>query len=189
MLRLINSLLAAISVLLLLVHGLLAAAFLAGLLSYTPVVKDLGWAFLIAAGLHAGLSCWLFLFYDRPRPRFPYARTNSSTWLQRGAGLALAILTLFHLNEAYGHVTMTGWYLPHSPTWGRFALEALLLLATAWHLWFSLPRLSLSLGLLRREEDWLRWRTACRWGAALVFLLILAALSCYFLIPICTGQV
>ena len=180
MLRIINSLLAAACVVLLLLHVLWAAALLVGLTGYTPFISRIGWAFLVCAASHGLLSFYLVLGHDRPAPRFPYPRSNAAAWVQRLSGAAIVVLVIPHLNEAYGHVTMGGWFLPHEPTAGRYLLEALLLIAVALHLAVSLPRLPLSLGLLRDEGSLRRWRRGLRLGVALIGLLVLAALTKYF---------
>ena len=180
MLRIINSLLAAACVLLLLFHALWAAALLMGLTGYSPFISRVGWVFLACVVLHGLLSFYLFLIHDRPAPRFPYPRSNAAAWVQRISGAAMVLFIIPHLNEAYGHVTMGGWFLPHEPTAGRYLLEALLLIAVALHLAVSLPRLPLSLGLLRDEGSLRRWRRGLRLGVALIGLLVLAALTKYF---------
>ena len=180
MLRIINSLLAAACVLLLLFHALWAAALLMGLTGYSPFISRVGWVFLACVVLHGLLSFYLFLIHDRPAPRFPYPRSNAAAWGQRISGAAMVLFIIPHLNEAYGHVTMGGWFLPHEPTAGRYLLEALLLIAVALHLAVSLPRLPLSLGLLRDEGSLRRWRRGLRLGVALIGLLVLAALTKYF---------
>lgn len=181
MLRIINSLLAAACVILLAVHALWAAALLFGLTGYSPVISRVGWVFLACVVLHGLLSFYLVLFHDRPAPRFPYPRSNAAAWAQRISGAAMIIFILPHINEAYGHVTMGGWFLPHEPTVGRYLLEAGLLAAVVLHLWVSLPKLPLSLGLLRDEGSFRRWQRGLRLGLALTGLTVLAALSKYFL--------
>ena len=107
---------------------------------------------------------------------------NAAAWVQRISGAGMVLFIIPHLNEAYGHVTMTGWFLPHEPTVGRYLLEAGLLVAMALHLWQSLPRLPLSFGLLRDERSLMRWRRGLHTGVLLVGLIVLAALSKYFLL-------
>lgn len=182
MLRIINSLLAAACVLLLLFHALWAAALLMGLTGYSPFISRVGWVFLVCAAFHGLLSFYLVLFHDRPAPRFPYPRSNAGAWVQRISGAAMVLFIIPHLNEAYGHVTMTGWFLPHEPTVGRYLLEAGLLVAMTLHLWQSLPRLPLSFGLLRDESSFRRWQKGLRLGLALTGLTVLMALSKYFLL-------
>ena len=182
MLRIVNSLLAAACVVLLLLHVLWAAALLAGLIGYTPFISRIGWAFLACVVLHGLLSFYLFLFHDRPAPRFPYPRSNAAAWVQRISGAGMVLFIIPHLNEAYGHVTMSGWFLPHEPTVGRYLLEAGLLVSVVAHLWVSLPRLPLSLGLLRDEGSFRRWQKGLRLGLALTGLTVLMALSKYFLL-------
>ena len=182
MLRIINAFLAAVCVALLVVHALWAAALLAGLTGYSPFISRIGWVFLVCAASHGLLSFYLVLFHDRPAPRFPYPRSNAAAWVQRISGAALVVFVIPHLNEAYGHVTMTGWFLPHEPTVGRYLLEAGLLVAMTLHLWQSLPRLPLSFGLLRDERSLMRWRRGLHTGVLLVGLIVLAALSKYFLL-------
>ena len=182
MLRIVNSLLAAACVVLLLLHVLWAAALLAGLIGYTPFISRIGWVFLVCAASHGLLSFYLVLFHDRPALRFPYPRSNAGAWVQRISGAALVVFVIPHLNEAYGHVTMTGWFLPHEPTVGRYLLEAGLLVSVVAHLWVSLPRLPLSLGLLRDEGSFQRWQKGLRLCLALTGLTVLMALSKYFLL-------
>ena len=182
MLRIINSFLAAVCVALLFVHALWAAALLAGLTGYSPFISRIGWVFLVCAAIHGLLSFYLVLFHDRPALRFPYPRSNAAAWVQRISGAALVVFVLPHLNEAYGHVTMSGWFLPHEPTLGRYLLEAGLLVSVVLHLWVSLPRLPLSLGLLRDEGSFRRWQKGLRLGLALTGLTVLMALSKYFLL-------
>lgn len=182
MLRIINSLLAAACVLLLLFHALWAAALLMGLTGYSPFISRVGWVFLACVVLHGLLSLYLVLIHDRPAPRFPYPRSNAAAWVQRISGAGMVLFIIPHLNEAYGHVTMGGWFLPHEPTVGRYLLEAGLLVAMTLHLWQSLPRLPLSFGLLRDERSLMRWRRGLHTGVLLVGLIVLAALSKYFLL-------
>ena len=94
----------------------------------------------------------------------------------------MVLFIIPHLNEAYGPVTMTGWVLPHEPTVGRYLQEAGLLVSVVAHLWVSLPRLPLSLGLLRDEGSFRRWQKGLRLGLALTGLTVLMALSKYFLL-------
>ena len=182
MLRIINSLLAAACVALLFVHALWAAALLSGLTGYSPMISHIGWVFLTCLILHGLLSCYLVLFHDRPAPRFPYPRSNAAAWAQRISGAALVVFVLPHIHEAYGQVTMGGWFLPHEPTVGRYLLEAGLLVSVAVHLWLSLPRLTLSFGLLRNEGSLRRWERGLRLFLLLLALLVFMALSKYFLL-------
>ena len=180
MLRFFNSVLAAACVALLLLHILWAAALLAGLTGYSNYISLIGWIFLTCLTLHGLLSLYLFALHDRPECRFPYPRSNSGALVQRLSGAALIALVIPHINEAYGHVTLSGWFLPNEPTAGRYILEASLLAAVGMHLWHSLPRLTVSLGLLQSEEGLVRWKKAFRLALAAVALLVLAALTKYF---------
>ena len=180
MLRFFNSVLAAACVALLLLHILWAAALLAGLTGYSNYISLIGWIFLACLTLHGLLSLYLFALHDRPECRFPYPRSNSGALVQRLSGAALIALVIPHINEAYGHVTLSGWFLPNEPTAGRYILEASLLAAVGLHLWQSLPRLPVSLGLLQSEEGLVRWKKAFRLALAAVVLLVLAALTKYF---------
>ena len=180
MLRYLNSLLGAACVLLLLAHILWAAALLAGFIGYTPFIGRIGWAFMVCLVLHGLLSVYLFTIPDRPAPRFPYPRSNAGAWAQRISGIAMILLIIPHLMEAYGHVTLSGWYLPKEPTAARYVLEALLLLAVTVHLWQGLSRLPVSLGLLRDEKSLDRWKRGLKAAVAVVTLLVLAALTRYF---------
>lgn len=180
MLRFFNSVLAAACVALLLLHILWAAALLAGLTGYSNYISLIGWIFLTCLTLHGLLSLYLFALHDRPECRFPYPRSNSGALVQRLSGAALIALVIPHINEAYGHVTLSGWFLPNEPTAGRYILEASLLAAVGLHLWQSLPRLPVSLGLLQSEEGLVRWKKAFRLALAAVALLVLAALTKYF---------
>lgn len=180
MLRYINSLLGAACVLLLLAHILWAAGLLLGFIGYTPFIGRIGWAFLVCLTLHALVSVYLLLIHDRPRPRSPYPCSNRGVWVQRISGVAMIALIIPHISEAYGHVTASGWFLPHQPRAGRYILEAALLLAVLLHLWQSLPKLPVSFGLLRDGKSLARWRRGLRIAVALLGILVLAALTRYF---------
>lgn len=180
MLRYVNSALGAACLLLLLGHLLWGAALLFGIIGYTPLIARLGWALLVCLILHALLSLYLVFIQDRPRPRFPHARANSGAWVQRLSGLALLLLLIPHVVRGYGHMTMSGFFLPDPPTVGRYLMESLLLLAVALHLEQSLSKLTLSLGLLRDERSLEGWRRGMRIGVAALTLWVWAALTSYF---------
>lgn len=180
MIRYINSLLGVFAVVLFVIHSITMGLFLAGYLDYSPTRKYWGYALLVCVILHGVLSMMLVIFSDGKRKYLVYYKENIGAHTQRALGIIAAILIYMHM-AAYGYVNEAGEYIVKEPTVIRFITESALAIVVGGHIVLSLPKASITLGVITTPEEMKRQRNLAYIIFAIVETVALYGLYRYFL--------
>lgn len=141
-----NIIFGTIAVILLLWHSTVMSLLLLGKIAYNPNNKLTGWALLGVIILHALFNVVMWIKGRSKRKVNMYIGLNKSCMLQRFTGIL--ILMIFGLHYfAYGYTTSAGEFIPTTPSLHVYLGELLFLSVAVIHLFLSLNRLSVSIGI------------------------------------------
>lgn len=190
MLRKINSLLTIPIFLLFIVHLILMAGLLTGILGFNPDFKLFGRMLMPFVLLHAAFGIFFLIqrIVCKKRGQNVYPKQNTIFRVQLLSGIAILILVFIH-TTAYGYIGADGSFVLRAPSILYFILESLFALAICTHCAVSFPRMAVTFGLIKNKPGLIKTVKSSMIIFAAIFLIAEIAFCIYYIPPILGGVV
>lgn len=150
MLRKINSLLTIPTLILAMVHIFLTSLVLTGVVGFTPWFTYVNNSLLFIVAVHVVISV-LLLFGKILGRGHRYIPQNKVHFIQMFSGILMVVFVIIHMS-AYGFVAPDGTFVLRAPSLSYYITECLLILSVSVHFMVSIPRLAISLGLIKEKS-------------------------------------
>lgn len=176
----LNSILSFIIVICLIDHVTMMSLLLSGLISYSPALKISGYVSLCMIIFHAvyGFVC----IYKGSRGKAPaensYWYQNKTMAVQRISAIAMVLLILLHTAGKITSLSVYG-FVMNKHIAGLMFLW-LLAFCVALHIWLSIPKAAVSIGLIRGKISTRVWNLIAAVLAVLLFVSIIISSMLYF---------
>lgn len=190
MLRKINSFLIIPIILLLISHVVLMAGLLTGTIGFNPDFKIFSKLLLPLVLLHAlfGICFMIERIVKKKRGQNTYPKPNTIFRLQMLSGIAMLILVFLHVT-AYGYTNAEGVFILRDPSLFYYITESLFALSICVHCAVSFPRMAITFGLIQEGRGMLKLLKTSMILFSILFFVIFAVFSLYYLPPVIGGMV
>lgn len=180
--RKLNGILAALTILFLVVHGLLACLCMMGILPYHFFYIMAGRRLTIIAGCHILISIILMIQEQHVRKKIKvYYKENKDTMQQMLTGIGIIVFGVLHIclysfSKIDAHPESMELVAKH------FIVDTLLFTSLCMHLSISIPRICISWGLFTKEDTLKKVCKVSQWIMAFVLVFLMAGEIIFYIL-------